>query len=407
MSKVFELIDKEANRQEEVLEMIPSENYVSKDILEALGSVLTNKYSEGYSGKRYYQGNKVIDEIEDYAVSLAKKLFNVPYVNVQPYSGSPANAAIYMATLQPGQKIMGLALKHGGHISHGLEKVGFSGKFFQTAHYFLNDEGILDYEEIEKQVLAEKPDLLICGFTAYPREINFSKFREIADKAGCLLLADISHIAGLIVGGVHPDPVPYVDIIMTTTHKSLRGPRGAMIMVTERGLEKDPDLPKKINSAIFPGLQGGPHDHQTAAIAVALEEASTPEFREYAAQIVKNSKTLAQELVKNGLDLVSGGTDNHLILIDLRNQKLTGKEVAEKLEEEGIVTNFNLVPNDPETPMITSGIRLGTPAITTRGMKEEEMVQIAGWISRVLKGDEPEKVLKEVKDLTSKFPLPY
>jgi len=407
MSKVFELIEKEEIRQREVLEMIPSENYASKQVLQALGSVLTNKYSEGYPAKRYYQGNQVIDDIEIYAEDLAKKLFHVPFVNVQPYSGSPANAAIYMATLKPGQKIMGLALNHGGHISHGLEKVGFSGKFFVPAHYYLNKEtGRLDYQEVEEQVLNEKPDLLICGFTAYPRIVDFADFRRIADKAGCLLLADVSHIAGLIVGGVHPDPAPFVDIIMTTTHKTLRGPRGAMIMVTERGAKLDPDLPKKINSAVFPGLQGGPHDNQTAAIAIALEEASTPEFKEYASQIVKNAKKLADELVDGGLELVSGGTDNHLILVNLQNLKLTGKEAAEKLEEAGIIVNFNLIPGDPNSPQVTSGIRLGTPALTTRGMTEPDMVKIAGWIVEVLKTQNPAAIKKEVSEFASKFPLP-
>lgn len=385
-SKVFKLIEQEKKRQREVLEMIPSENYTSENVMRTLGSALTNKYSEGYPHKRYYQGNEIVDNIEDYAQSLARKLFKVPYVNVQPYSGSPANAAIYMASLKNGQKLMGLALDHGGHITHGLENIGFSGRFFKAAHYKVNEETRqLDYDEVEKEVLKEKPDLLICGFTAYPRIIDFKKFRQIADKVGAWLMADISHIAGLVIGGVHPSPSPYVDIIMTTTHKSLRGPRGAMIMVTDRGVRRDADLPRRIDSAVFPGLQGGPHDNQTAAIAVALEEANGPKFKTYAAQIVKNSQALAKRLIENGLNLVSGGTDNHLILVDLQDKKVSGKIAAEALEVAGIVLNYNLVPYDPMPPFYASGIRMGTPALTTRGMKEEDMVKIADWIGRVIK----------------------
>lgn len=383
--KIYNFIKAEEKRQTEVLEMIPSENYTSEAIMETLGSVLTNKYSEGYPFRRYYQGNKIIDSVEAYAQELAKKLFGVPYVNVQPYSGSPANAAIYMAVLKPGDKLMGLALDHGGHITHGLEKIGFSGTFYKTAHYKVNQKTKrLDYDEVEKEVLKEKPDLLICGFTAYPRIIDFARFRKIADKAKCLLMADISHITGLVIGGVHPSPVPYVDVLMTTTHKTLRGPRGAMIMVTERGIKKDPEMGKRIDTAVFPGLQGGPHDNQTAAIAVALEEAGKPNFKKYAAQIVKNSKKLAETLTKNGLDLVSGGSDNHLILVDLQKQQVSGKVAAEALEVAGIVLNYNLVPYDPMPPFYTSGIRMGTPALTTRGMKEKEMIKIGDWVARVI-----------------------
>jgi glycine hydroxymethyltransferase len=432
--KIFEFIKKEEVRQKEVLEMIPSENYTSKAVIEALGSVLTNKYSEGYPLKRYYQGNKFVDSVEIYAQDLAKKIFNVPFVNVQPYSGSPANAAIYMAVLKPGQKLMGLALDHGGHITHGLEVVGFSGTFYKTAHYRVNEKTRqLDYDEVEKEVLKEKPDLLICGFTAYPRIIDFAKFRKIADKAGCLLMADISHITGLIVGGVHPSPVPYADIIMTTTHKTLRGPRGAMIMVTDRGVKKDPDLPKRINTAVFPGLQGGPHDNQTAAIAVCLKEATAPAFKKYTAQIVKNSKALAKELTKHGLDLVSGGTDNHLILVDLQKQNVSGKVAAEALEVANIILNYNLVPYDPMPPFYTSGIRMGTPAITSRNMKEADMVKVASWIAQVVnevkgyvlpsdkegrvetlnkfrkeivKNKKLLKIQKEVESFAKRFPVP-
>ncbi len=383
--KVYNFIKEEQKRQTEVLEMIASENYTSEAVMETLGSVLTNKYSEGYPLKRYYQGNKVVDSVEMYAQDLAKKLFGVPHVNVQPYSGSPANTAIEMAVLAPGDKLMGLALDHGGHITHGLQ-VGFSGRFFKTAFYKVSEKTRqLDYNEVEAAVLKEKPKLLICGFTAYPRKIDFARFGKIADKVGAYLLADISHITGLVIGGVHPSPVPYVHLVMTTTHKTLRGPRGAMIMVTEKGIKKDPELPKKIDAAVFPGLQGGPHDNQTAAIAVALEEASKASFKKYAAQIVKNSQTLAETLTKNGLDLVSGGTDNHLILVDLQKQQVSGKLAAEALEVGGIVLNFSLVPYDPMPPFYTSGIRIGTPALTTRGMKEKDMVKVGNWIARVIK----------------------
>lgn len=383
--QVYNLMQREEQRQKDVLEMIPSENYTSRAVMEALGSVLVNKYSEGYPKKRYYQGNEFADEVEILAQERAKKLFDVPYVNVQPYSGSPANAAIYMAVLKPGQKMMGLALDHGGHITHGLEVVGFSGTFYKTAHYRVNRKTRqLDYDEVEREVLKEKPDLLICGFTAYPRVIDWSRFRDMADKVGCWLLADMSHIAGLVAAGMHPSPVSMVDIIMTTTHKSLRGPRGAMIMVTDRGLKKDPEITKRINTAVFPGLQGGPHDNQTAAIAVALHEAMQPEFKTYAQQVVKNSQALAKSLMMQGLDVVSGGSDNHLILVDLQKQNVSGKIAAEALEVAGIVVNYNLIPYDPMPPFYTSGIRMGTPALTTRGMKEKDMRQIAKWIGIVI-----------------------
>src|SRR3989344_3523368 len=383
--KIFKLIQQEETRQKQVLEMIASENYTSTSVIETLGSVFTNKYSEGYPKRRYYQGNSVVDTVEIYAQDLAKKLFGVPHVNVQPYSGSPANAAIVMGLLKPGEKLMGLALDQGGHITHGLA-VSLSGKFFKTAHYSVSKKTRqLDYDEVEAEVLKAKPDLIICGFTAYPRTIDFARFRKIADKVGALLVADISHITGLIIGGVHPSPVAYADVVMTTTHKTLRGPRGAMIMVTDRGLKRDPEMGKKIDAAVFPGLQGGPHDNQTAAIAVALEEASKPSFKKYASQIVKNAKALAETLVKNDLDLVSGGTDNHLILVDLQRQNVSGKLAAEALEVAGIVTNFSLVPYDPMPPFYSSGIRLGTPALTTRGMKEKDMIKVGDWIARAIK----------------------
>src|SRR3989338_8279945 len=330
--------------------MIPSKNNASRAVMEALGTVLTNKYSEGYPKKRYYQGNKIIDEVEILAIERAKKLFKVPHANVQPYSGSPANTAVYFALLAPlKDKIMGLSLAFGGHLTHGAP-VSISGKYFKTVPYELGKDGWLDYDAIEKLAKSQKPKIIVCGFTAYPRKIDFKRFGQIADSCGAYLLADVSHIAGLIVAGVHPSPVPYADIIMTTTHKTLRGPRGAIIMVTEKGLKKDPELADKIDKAVFPGLQGGPHDNQTAAIAVALGEASTPAFKKYGAQIVKNAKALAEALTKNGIKLVSGGTDNHLILMDLTSKNVNGAVAALALETAGIVTNKNTIPNDKMPP---------------------------------------------------------
>lgn len=382
--QIYELIKQEEKRQRDVLEMIPSENYTSKAVMEALGSVLTNKYSEGYPKKRYYQGNKFVDDVEILAEERAKKLFGVPYVNVQPYSGSPANTAIYFALLEPFKdKIMGLSLAFGGHLTHG-SPVSFSGKYFKIVSYELGKNGFLDYDEIEKLAVSEKPKIIVCGATAYPRIIDFKRFGEIADKVGCYLLADISHITGLIIAGVHPNPVPFVDIVMTTTHKTLRGPRGAIIMVTEKGLKKDSELGDKIDKAVFPGLQGGPHDNQTAAIAVCLKEAEGKLFKNYGEQIVKNAKALAKKLSEFDFDLVSGGTDNHLLLIDLANKNVNGAVAALALETAGIVVNKNAVPNDKMPRFYPSGIRLGTPAITTRGMKEKEMVQIAKWINEVI-----------------------
>lgn len=403
--EIYKLILAEEKRQKDVLEMIPSENYASAAVIEALGSVLTNKYSEGFPKKRYYQGNDVVDSVEILACKRAEELFGVPYVNVQPLSGSPANSAVYLAALQDGDKIMGLNLAMGGHITHG-HKLGLSGRLFTFAHYELGEGNVLDYKKIEEAVLKEKPKLLICGFTAYPRIIDFKKFSDIAKKANCLLMADISHITGLIVGGVHPSPVEYVHIITTTTHKTLRGPRGAMIMVTKKGLKYDPDLPKKIETAIIPGLQGGPHDNQTAAIAVALKEAQSPKFKKYAEQIVKNAKALANELTSLGYELSSGGTDNHLLLIDLRKQKVNGAVAALALEVAGIVTNKNGVPGDTMPPFYPSGVRLGTPAITTRGMKEREMKKVANWIDRAIKevsGQEMPKNKEKRTDFWKKF----
>lgn len=429
---IYKLVEEEKKRQFEVLEMIPSENYTSQAVLEALGTELANKYSEGYAKKRYYQGNKVIDNIEILAMERAKKLFGVPHANVQPYSGSPANTAVFFALLEPlKDKIMGLSLAFGGHLTHGAP-VSLSGKYFKAVPYTLSSNGDFDFAEIEKIAVREKPKIIIAGFTAYPKVINFKRFGEIADKVGAFLLADISHIAGLVAGGAHPSPVPYAHIVTTTTHKTLRGPRGAMIMVTEKGFKKDPDLGDKIDKAVFPGLQGGPHDNQTAAIAVALLEASKPSFKLYAKQIIDNSKVLADELNKFGFKLIGGTSENHLILIDLSNKNVNGALFAHALEAAGIVVNKNAVPNDTMPPFYPSGIRLGTPAITTRGMKQKEMKQIAKWMNEVvnevegkLPKDKEERtkywkefkektrksstllrIQKEVKELVKAYPLP-
>lgn len=396
-TEIFDLIKKEERRQRETISLIPSENYVSKEVMRVMGSVLGNKYAEGYPGKRYYQGNKIIDEIENLAIERFKKLFGVLFVNVQPYSGSPANAAVYFALLELGDKIMGLALSSGGHLTHGHPKT-FSGKFFHSVQYVVEKNGWINYDKLAKQVLEEKPKILVCGTTSYPRILEFKKFKEIADSVGAYLLADISHIAGLIIAGAHPSPVGLADVIITTTHKTLRGPRGAVLMTNNE------EIAKKIDRAVFPGLQGGPHENVIAGLAVAAAEASRPSFKIYGQQIVKNAKVLAQTLLDNGLDLVTGGTDNHLIVIDLRRINLTGEEVAQKLEDAGIVTNKNAVPDDPQPPAITSGIRLGTPAITTRGMEEKEMVQISTWIAGIIFSKlDPKRVVKEVKNLCQKF----
>ncbi len=380
-----DLVARETSRQEETITLIPSENYTSRAVREALGSALTNKYSEGYPHKRYYQGNTIIDEIEDIAIDRAKKLFGVPHVNVQPYSGSPANAAVYMALLSPGDTIMGLKLSGGGHLTHGHPDITFSGTFFRSVQYDVSPDGRIDTEDVAALARKEKPKIIVVGTTAYPRIFDWEKWRAIADDVGAFLLADISHIAGLVVGGAHPSPVPYADVIMTTTHKTLRGPRGAMILVTERGLAKDPAMGEKIDKAVFPGLQGGPHDNVTAGIATALFEASQPEFRVYAQNIVSNAKVLASTLIEGGLTLTTGGTDNHLMVVDLRPQHAIGNIVAEALERANIVVNKNSVPHDTNPPFYPSGIRIGTPAITTRGMGEKEMNIIGNWIVEVVR----------------------
>src|SRR3990167_8504686 len=400
--QIAKLIKAEEKRQAEVLEMIPSENYTSRAVMEALGTVFTNKYSEGYPKKRYYQGNAIVDEVEILAQNRAKKLFGVPHVNVQPYSGSPANTAVYFALLEPlKDKIMGLSLASGGHLTHG-SPVSISGKYFRAVPYELGRGGLLEYDAIEKQAISEKPKIIVCGFTAYPRIIDFERFGQIADRVGAYLLADISHIAGLVAAGVHPSPTSHAHIVMTTTHKTLRGPRGAMIMVTQKGLQKNAELADKIDKAVFPGLQGGPHDNQTAAIAVALKEASTPAFKNYAAQIVANSQTLASSLSTFHFDLSGGGSDNHLILIDLRNKNVNGAVGAIALEVAGIVVNKNAIPHDTMPPFYPSGIRLGTPATTTRGMKEAEMKKIAAWINQAIDEVKTEK-LPDAKEKRAEF----
>lgn len=382
--KIIELIELEEVRQRNTLMLIPSENYTYPEVREAVGSWLMHKYSEGYAGKRYYQGNKYIDDIERIAVERAKDLFGVPHANVQPYSGSPANEAVYMALAKPGSKIMGMNLKVGGHLTHGHPEITFSGKYYKSVQFGVNPDGKLDYKKIAKLAKKEVPKVMLIGTTAYPLAFNWEKFSEIADSAGAWLVADISHVAGLVVAGNYPSPVKYAHVITTTTHKSLRGPRGAIILVTNKGIEKDSELPTKIDRAVFPGMQGGPHNNTTAGIAITLKKANTREFSEYGKQIVINAKILASELKRSGLKLYAGGTECHLLVVDLTPLGLSGNVVAEALEVAGIVVNRNSVPNDPMPPYYPSGIRLGTPAITTKAMGKKEMKKIADWIAGVI-----------------------
>jgi len=378
------LIAAEEQRQQHGLTLIPSENHASPAVLQALGSVLTDKYSEGYPGKRYYRGNEVVDKVENLVCDRAKALFGVPHVNVQPYSGSPANLAIYSAICEPGDTIMGLNLLDGGHLTHGW-KFSMTSKFWKSVPYHMTADGLMDMAEVARLAREHKPKVIVCGGTAIPRAIPFREFAQIADEVGAYLLADVSHIAGLIAGAQHESPVPYAHIVMTTTHKTLRGPRGAMILVTQKGLDKDAELADKIDKAIIPGLQGGPHMNNIAGIGVALLEASKPEFKEYAKKIVDNAQVLAQELTSKGFKLVSGGTDNHLILVDLTpTGPGRGMFVDLALERIGLFSNRNMIPSDPSTPFYPSGLRLGTPAATTRGMGEAEMKQVASWIAQVV-----------------------
>ncbi len=410
-----EALNHELTREREGLEMIPSENFVSPQVLEALGSIGTNKYSEGYPGMRYYGGCRWIDEIENLARDRAKKLFGVTHANVQPASGCAANIATMFALLNPGDTLMGMNLFYGGHMTHGLP-VNFSGRYYKSVQYISTKDGYLDFDQMMSLAREHKPKLLIVGATAYPRLIDWQKAREVADAVGAFLLADIAHIAGLIISGDHPSPVGIADVITTTTHKTLRGPRGAIILAN--GNPSTPlktvevtkeNIPTLIDRAIIPGLQGGPHNHQTAAIAVALKEALQPDFKEYGHQVVLNAKTLAHELVELGFNLVTGGTDNHLMVIDLTTKNLSGKQAEKALEIAGITVNKNTIPFEPRSPFDPSGIRLGTPALTTRGMKEDEMRQIAKWIDEAItnqaKREKLEIVCEQVKKLTDRFPL--
>jgi glycine hydroxymethyltransferase len=403
--KLAGLIEAEAQRQHDKLRMIPSENYVSPAVLEATGSVLTNKYSEGYPGKRYYEGQQLIDPIETLARERAEALFGVDHANVQPYSGSPANLAVYLAFAQPGDTVLGMALPMGGHLTHGWS-VSATGKWFHAVQYSVSrDTGVVELDEVRDLARRERPKLIFCGGTAIPRTIDFPAFAEIAREVDAVLVADIAHIAGLIAGGAHPSPVGHADVITTTTHKTLRGPRGAMIMSTA-------ETASAVDKAVFPGLQGGPHNHTTAGIAVALHEAAQPSFREYASQVVANAKALAEALTERGFELISGGTDNHLILIDLTGKDIGGKPAAKALDRAGVELNYNTVPYDPRKPFDPSGIRLGTPALTTRGLSPAEMPQIATWmdeaIGAAIKEDESalDRVFAEVMELLAGYPMP-
>ena len=400
-SEVYSAIMQELQRQRDKIELIASENIVSEAVLEAAGSVLTNKYAEGYPGKRYYGGCEYVDIVEQLAIDRAKELFGAKFANVQPHSGAQANTAVYFAILKPGDKILGMDLSHGGHLTHGM-KLNVSGKTYESDFYQVDKEtGEINYEEVRRKALEFKPNVIVAGASAYPRIIDFKKFREIADEVGAYLFVDMAHIAGLVAAGLHPNPVPYAHIVTTTTHKTLRGPRGGII------LTNDEELAKKINSAVFPGQQGGPLMHIIAAKAVAFKEALSPEFREYANQIIKNAKALSEALLARNVNLVSGGTDNHLMLIDLRGTGITGKELQLRLDDCNITANKNTIPFDPEKPFVTSGVRIGTPAVTTRGMKEEDMVEIADLISLCIFDYENKKdeVIARVAKLTEKYPL--
>jgi len=401
--EVLDLIRQEEKRQNEEIELIASENYVSPAVLEAMATVLTNKYSEGYSGKRYYGGNSLIDSVENLAIERAKKLFGAEHVNVQPLSGSPANAAVYMAFLEPGDKVLGLKLDHGGHLSHG-HPVNFSGRLYNFIQYGVDSEtGLINMDEVREIALREKPKMIVAGFSAYSREIDWERFKAIADEIGAYTFADIAHIAGLIAAGELKSPVPFFDVVSTTTHKTLRGPRGAIIMCKEQ-------FAKQVDRAVFPGMQGGPHDHITAAKAVAFGEALKPEFKLYAQQVIANAQALARELIALGYKIISGGTDNHLMVVDLNSKGLAGKEAEKTLEKIGLSVSRSTIPNDPNPPLNPSGIRIGTPAITTRGLKEAEMKIIAQFIDEALKNKDDENYLSnlknQVRELSVRFPLP-
>ncbi len=398
--EIAEAIQSEMDRQNSHIELIASENWVSKAVMAAMGSPLTNKYAEGYPGKRYYGGCQCVDVVENLAIERAKKLFDCDYANVQPHSGAQANLAAFFAMLEPGDKVLSMNLDHGGHLSHG-SPVNISGKYFNIVSYGVNDEGFIDYDKVREIALAEKPKMILAGASAYARTIDFKKFREIADETGAYLMVDIAHIAGLVAAGLHPSPIPYADVVTTTTHKTLRGPRGGLILCNEEAAKKF-----NFNKAIFPGTQGGPLEHVIAAKAVSFQEALQPEFKIYQQQIIKNAKALCKALMEKGVNIVSGGTDNHLMLVDLRGKDLTGKELEKRLDDANITCNKNTVPNDPRSPFVTSGVRLGTPAVTSRGMVEADMEKIAEAIAMVVESEaniEPAKAI--VAELTKKYPL--
>ena len=400
--EVARAIEAEGERQNSHIELIASENWVSKAVMSAMGSILTNKYAEGYPGRRYYGGCQCVDVVEDLARDRAKKLFGCDYVNVQPHSGAQANLAAFFAILKPGDKILGMNLDHGGHLTHG-SPVNISGKYFETSFYGVNDQGVIDYDVVRETALREKPKLIIAGASAYPRIIDFKKFREIADEAGAYLMVDMAHIAGLVAAGQHPSPIPYADVVTTTTHKTLRGPRGGMILANQEAADKF-----NFDKAVFPGTQGGPLEHVIAGKAVCFQEALTPEFKEYQEQIVVNAKALAKGLTDRGVKLVSGGTDNHLMLVDLSEEDVTGKDLEICLDEAHITCNKNAIPNDPRSPKVTSGVRLGTPAVTTRGMKEADMDKIAEAVAMVIRDEcYVGQARRIVESLTEKYPLTY
>ena len=402
-SEVADTITAEFERQNSHIELIASENWVSPAVMSAMGSILTNKYAEGYPGRRYYGGCEKVDIIEELARERAKELFGCEYVNVQPHSGAQANMAVQFAVLNINDTIMGMNLDHGGHLTHG-SPVNFSGKYFNVVPYGVNNQGVIDYDEVERIALECKPKMIIAGASAYARTIDFKRFREIADKVNAVLIVDMAHIAGLVAAGLHPSPIPYADIVTTTTHKTLRGPRGGMIMAKKEIADK-----YNFNKAVFPGIQGGPLMHVIAAKAVCFKEALQPEFKEYQKQIIKNAKSLCEGLQKRGIDIVSGGTDNHLMLIDLTKKGLTGKEIEKLLDKANITANKNTIPNDPQSPFVTSGIRLGTPAATSRGLKEEDFDKVAEAIALLInKGEEAIDDAKAiVKELTDKYPLQF
>ncbi len=398
--EIAQAITDEMERQNSHIELIASENWVSKAVMAAMGSPLTNKYAEGYPGKRYYGGCQCVDVVEDLARERAKKLFGCDYANVQPHSGAQANMAVFFALLKPGDKILGMNLDHGGHLTHG-SPVNLSGAYFETSFYGVNDEGVIDYDVVRETALREKPRLIIAGASAYARTIDFKRFREIADEAGAYLMVDMAHIAGLVAAGLHPSPIPYADVVTTTTHKTLRGPRGGLILCNKEAAEKF-----NFNKAVFPGTQGGPLEHVIAGKAVCFKEALEPEFKQYQQQIIKNAQALCKGLMARGVKIVSGGTDNHLMLVDLSEETVTGKELEKRLDMAHITCNKNTIPNDPRSPFVTSGVRLGTPAVTTRGMKEEDMETIAEAVAMVIKEDGAvEKARELVRKLTDKYPL--